>query len=104
MEKGSEAPDCGDYLLAGEGYSSSFYELQTRHTVISEALQGDLTIVESSRWWAVRGNSSFAFLAVVLGHDLLRQLRSVLFQCHLEALRRFMRQNMHVDDRQSTRK
>ena len=21
MEKGSEAPDCGDYLLAGKGYS-----------------------------------------------------------------------------------
>lgn len=24
MEKGSEAPDCGDYLLAGEGYSHTF--------------------------------------------------------------------------------
>ena len=52
----------------------SFYELQTRHTIVLEALPGDLTIVESSRWWAVRGNLSFTFLAVVLGHDLLRQL------------------------------
>ena len=29
----------------------SFFELQTRHTIVLEALQGDLTFVESSRWW-----------------------------------------------------
>ena len=91
-------------LQAKDILTRSFYELQTRHITVLETLQGEVTIVKSSRWWVIRGNLSFTFLAVVLGNDLLRQLQSVLFQCHLEALRGFACQNMQVDDRQSTRK
>ena len=56
----------------------SFFELQTRHIIVLEALQGDLTFVESSRLWAIRGNLSFTFLAFVLGHNLLCQLQCAL--------------------------
>ena len=56
----------------------SFFELQTRHIIVLEALQGDLTFVESSRWWAIRGNLSFTFFAFVLGHNLLCQLQCAL--------------------------
>ena len=65
-------------LQVKEILTRSFFELQTRYTIVLEALQGDFTFVESSRWPAIRGNLSFTFLAFVLGHNLL-----CLLQCAL---------------------
>ena len=98
MEKGSEAPDCGDYLLAGKGYS---------HTLVLCA--SDKT---NHRFGSFTGGFDVCRIVQMVGPSEeicpLRFLHlywdiisftifGVLFQCRVEALKRFTRQSLQVN-------